>query len=213
MDGLSLEARLNFGLELYAELLRRFAIAFSHRADLADPTVFVRLLFLEDKHDVAGHAFLSNEHFLIAIDDEVATLVVAALLGVVDDLRLVEVGQVAELGADHDGDLSNLDLVVKEYRLLVRNWLNTGFGVLGAILDLLNLHCDVNLCLVGQPADPGLVGQDGLVAAVSLVHAGELVDCRVSKYNLVGGLLVIGSVVVSFLLNCDYAELLNDFLN
>ena len=65
---------------------------------------------MEDKNDVVGHALLSDEHLLLAIDDEVAALVVLALTGLFHNRTLCHLVKMAELGADHDGYLSNANL-------------------------------------------------------------------------------------------------------
>lgn len=49
-----------------------------------------------DEHNVLSHALLGNQHFLVAVDDEVTTLVIAALLRALHNFVLTHLGQVAE---------------------------------------------------------------------------------------------------------------------
>lgn len=57
---------------------------------------------MEHKHYVVSHTFLGDDHLLTPVNDEVATLVKGALLGVPDDFMIFQAFQVAELRSDHD---------------------------------------------------------------------------------------------------------------
>ena len=59
-------------------------------------------------HHVVGHAFLSDYDLLASIYDEVATLIIAAVLTILDSLMLVQVLQLAEVAAQHHWNLANV---------------------------------------------------------------------------------------------------------
>ena len=168
---------------------------------------------MEDKHDVEGHALLGHEHFLISVNDKVATLVVSALSRSFDDLIFAQSRQVAELRADHDWDLANGHFILLEYLLLRFDHSLPSCRVFVAIVDLQNLHLAENFSLVSQLPDTRRVWQDWLVGTVTLVESRELVDCGTAKYDFVSGLFVIASIVLSVLRNCLFFELLDNLLH
>ena len=51
---------------------------------------------MEDQHDVEGHTLLSHQDFFVAVNDEVSTLIVAALTSILHDLLFAQLRQVAE---------------------------------------------------------------------------------------------------------------------
>ena len=68
------------------------------------------------------HTLLSDQDLLLAIDDEVATLIVSTLPRILDDFILAQLGEVTEARADHDGDFADWDLVLRENRRLRLNF-------------------------------------------------------------------------------------------
>jgi len=69
---------------------------------------------MENKNNVVSHTLLRHKYLLVSIDDEVATLIIATLLCIIDDLLFFEDTKMAELGSDHDRNLSNLNFVILE---------------------------------------------------------------------------------------------------
>jgi hypothetical protein len=96
-NGLTLKASLGLAEKLNCELLGRTIRIFSQTADLGHPLVLGRGFFVENQHDIARHTLLRNQNLLVAIDNEVATLVIATLLGIFYDLRLGQVRQMTKL--------------------------------------------------------------------------------------------------------------------
>ena len=71
---------------------------------------------MENKYDIARHTFLRYQNFLVSIDNEVTSLIVAALFCIFNDLLLAERRKMAKLTADHNWDLTYLDFVALEER-------------------------------------------------------------------------------------------------
>ena len=160
-----------------------------------------------------GHTLLSYEHLLVAIDDKVATLVIAALFGVVDVHGFGVLVEPAVLGSYHDGYLAHQNLIISIDCLLVQNWLNTGLRILGAILELLDLYSAEHLSLVREASHPASVGHYLLVGVIVFKVVGQLVDCRVSKDHLICTLIVVFKEILPLALDLGHSELLDDFLD
>jgi hypothetical protein len=97
-------------LERDLELLGRLVGVVSLRADFSHPGVLRWLLLVEDEDDIAGHSLVGDDDLLATIDDEIAALIKSALLSVSSDLSVaVNISQLAELGADHHRDLTQID--------------------------------------------------------------------------------------------------------
>jgi len=164
---------------------------------------------LEDEHDVLGHTFLRDEHLLGAVDDEVATLVVAALLRLVHDGVLVEIRQVAELRAHHDGNFSNWDLFI-EYLLFFfeRRAL---FGFYDHCFD--QTHIYENFSLIGQTANARLMRPQVVILVVVFLVAGCLVDLHVAEENVVNGFFILVENELLLLLDRSVLELVDNLLH
>lgn len=100
-----------FGLSLQEHLqeLRRSARALSLRPDLGHPCELGGGFLLEDEDLVVGHPLLRDDHLLAAVDDEVAALVVLAVLARVHSVVSVEIAELTELRAKHDWNLADHD--------------------------------------------------------------------------------------------------------
>ena len=168
---------------------------------------------MEDQHDIERHALLCNQDLLVAVDDEVAALVVAALPSILHDLVFAQLGEVAELGADHDWDLANGHLVLLENLLLLPDGRLTSCRVCITVVDLQDFDGAEDLCLVGEPADPRRVWQYWFVGAVALMQARELVHGSPAKYDFVSGLLVVCTEVDPIFGDRLLSELLDDLLH
>ena len=73
---------------------------------------------MEDQHDVVSHAFLSNQDFLLTINNKVATLIVATLSCILNNLIFTQLRQMTEARADHDWDFADRHFVLLENRRL-----------------------------------------------------------------------------------------------
>lgn len=155
---------------------------------------------------------MSNKHLLLPVHDEVATLIIAALASVVHNLLLAELGQVAELGADHDGDLADLDFVALPQKLLAHGGARAVSGRV-ALLELLYFHGDVDLSLVSQVPESGLVREDRFVLTIFLKIARKLVNSDIAEIDLVNGLFIMRTHKGALLLDVVHAELLDDLLH
>ena len=166
---------------------------------------------MEDEDDIVRHALLSDQDFLIAIDDKITTLIISALASIFDNLLLGHGGEMTKLGAHHDRNLPDWNLVhIEDLFLGLDFWLSLRRV---AHLDLEDLDGAEDLSLVGDVPDPCPVRQDRLIDVVTFNQARVLVDSGASEDNPVGGLFVIGSIILSLLLNRCLAELLDDLLD
>ena len=73
---------------------------------------------MEDQYDVMSHTFLSDQDLLLTIDNEIATLVVAAFSRILHDLIFAQLRQMTEARADHDWDFADRHFVLLENRRL-----------------------------------------------------------------------------------------------
>ena len=67
-------------LDVHLKLKRRFSTLLILGPDLGVPGIPGVELDIENKDDIAGLSLLSNNYLFRAIDDEVATLIIQALL-------------------------------------------------------------------------------------------------------------------------------------
>lgn len=168
---------------------------------------------MENQHDIVSHSLLSNQDFLVTIDDKVATLVISALSSIFYDAFFVQSWQVTEFWTNHDWNFTNGYLVLLEYLTLrFDGWLVRD-RVLLTILDLEDLHSTEDLGLIGQATNPCCVRHDWLVRAITFVQARELVDCGPAKFNFVRRLFIIWTEILPVFLNGLLSELFNDFLD
>ena len=66
------------------------------RPNLGAPTVLGRRLLVEDEHDVVCHSLLGNQDLLVSIDDEITTLIISTLSGILHNIVLIERRKMAE---------------------------------------------------------------------------------------------------------------------
>ena len=149
----------------------------------------------------------------MAIDNEVATLIISTLPRVLDNLILAQLRQVTETRADHDWDFANGHLILLENGRLCLDFRLAREWVLISILDLEDLHGTEHFSLVRQIADPSSVRHDGLVTAVTFMKAWELVDYRAAKYDLVRGLFIIVAEILAALVNGLLPKLIDNLLH
>ena len=64
---------------------------------------------MEHIDHVVRHSLLGYDHLLASVDDEVASLVIAAVLAVFDPLVLIQVLELTEVTSKHDRNLANVD--------------------------------------------------------------------------------------------------------
>ena len=161
---------------------------------------------MEHEDNVVSHALLSDQHLLLSVDNEVPALIVLAFTGFLDDGVVVHRAQVAEVGADHDWNLANGDLVILQKS-----------GDLFHTVDVCNLldrHFAEHLSLVCQSSDSGLMGLDGSVDVLFLL-LWILIDSCVAENDLVLCLVVISHSwqILLVLLDCRFTELVDNLLD
>ena len=145
---------------------------------------------MEYEHLVVSHSLLSHDDFLAAVDDEIATLVVLTVLATPDSLSLVEIGQLAELGPQHDGDFAYEDASLFE---LLQGLLDLPLALASLVVEdelviqflLGQEDVDVEFSSVGQVADPCLMGEHWHVSVVFFDDPGVTVDVRLIELYLV----------------------------
>lgn len=140
-------------LNIKLKLMRRLIILLILRSYLCVPCELARRqLVEEDEHDVARQSFLGHNDLLTAIDNEITTLIIHALL-LLQNLARRAVMEVALLRADHQWDLAEFDSYFVVARL---NFCGLVFVLVKA--HLYYLHINVALNLVGQVTNPRLMG-------------------------------------------------------
>lgn len=80
---------LLLALDLHGEELGGLVRVLGLGADLSDPAVLDGRLLVENIDHVVGHTLLSYNHLLAPVDDEVAALVIAAILAIFDPFVLI----------------------------------------------------------------------------------------------------------------------------
>ena len=164
---------------------------------------------MENQNDVEGHSLLGDQHFLVAVNDEVTSLIIPAFLGVLDSLLFAQIRQMTELGADHHWNLTDRDLILLEDLRLLLDLC----PIILVILDLQDLNCAEDLSLIRQTSNPSGMRHDGLVGAVTFVQARELIHSGTTKDYFVGSLLIVVSNVLPILLDGLLAKFLDDLLD
>ena len=115
----------------------------------------------------------------------------------------------AELGAHHDGNLSNGHLFIEYLVLLfVRRAL---IGFYGHRFDQTDIY--ENFSLIGQTANSRFVGPQVVVLVVVFLVPWRLVDLHISEENVVDGLFISGENVLQVLLDRSVLELVDNFLH
>ena len=145
---------------------------------------------MEDEDLVVGHALLGHDDFLTPIDDEVASLVILAVLTSSDSIILTQAVQLTELRPEHYRDLANhhsgrgilseylLDLPLPEPGLLVQLVL--------VPVEFLLRQSDVHeqLRSICEVPHPRLMRVYGTVLVVLLGDAWALVDAGLPELDL-----------------------------
>ena len=62
-------------------------------------------LSMKYQDNIGRHSLVGDDDFLTTVDDEVATLIKHALLGLLGNIQIVHAFEVAEVGANHDRSL------------------------------------------------------------------------------------------------------------
>jgi hypothetical protein len=177
-------------LDEHRQQLRWLVGALGLRAYFCNPSVLGGRLLVEDEDLVVGHALLGHDDFLTPIDDEVASLVILAVLTSSDSIILTQAVQLAELRPEHYRDLANhhsgrgilsedlLHLPLPQPGLLVQLVL--------VPVEFLLRQSDVHeqLRSICEIPHPRLVGVDGTVLVVLLCDAWALVDAGLTELDL-----------------------------
>ena len=113
-------------------------------------------------HHVVGHAFLSDYDLLASIYDEVTTLIIAAVLTILDSLMLVQVLQLAEIAAQHHWNLANVYariVLLEDHSLHFALPLPSLLAVIEVIFQLFLTELDIRVEFsgVGEVAKAGLM--------------------------------------------------------
>ena len=196
-----------------AKLLWRAPRSLILRANFGGPLVFARWLLVKNEHNVESHALLWNEHFLIAVDNEVAALIVATFTRIFHDLFLVQRAQMTKFRSNHYWDFADLHLILIKGGLFWKDGRYTCHGILLSILDLLYLNMAIYFGLVGEASNSGYMRQNGLVWTVTFLLTRILVYGGRSKDHLVSRLLVIRAKIAARLRDRLNSELFNNLLN
>ena len=107
---------------------------------------------MKDIDHVVGHALLGHDHLLAAVDNEVASLIVPAVLAILHTLVLVQALQLAEVAAEHDWHLANVDpgvVLLEDDPLDASLPLACLRAVIEVVLELLLAELDVGVELSG----------------------------------------------------------------
>ncbi len=94
---------------MHRKELGRLVRVFRLRTNLSDPAVLGRWLLHKHVDHIVSHSFLSDDDFLTTIDNEIAALVISAILTVFDPLVLVQTFELAEVTSKHDRDFTDVD--------------------------------------------------------------------------------------------------------
>lgn len=182
-------------LDLHSEELGWLVRVFSLRANLRNPRILRRGLFLEDVDHVVSHPLLGYYDFLAAIDDKVASLVIATVLAILHALMLIQILELAEVAPQHDWNLANVDSLLV---LLVDGVLDLPLSLAGLrtvlieVIELLlaELEIGVQLCGIGQISHSGLVREYRRHVVVGLHDAWAGIDVDLAELDLVDDVLV-----------------------
>jgi hypothetical protein len=145
---------------------------------------------VEDEDLVVGHALLSHDDLFTPIDDEVATLVILAVLASSDSIILTQAVQLAELRPEHNRDLANHH---SGRGILSEDLLHLPLSLPGLLVHLILVSVEFllrqsdvyeQLCSVGEIAHPCLVWIDRTILVVFLCDARALVDTCLAKLDL-----------------------------
>ena len=150
---------------------------------------------MEHVHHVVGHAFLSHNHLFATVDDEVATLVIPAILAILDSLMLVQILELAEITSEHDRHLTDVDsriLVLKDDSLDFPLALTSLSAIVEVVFEffLAELDISVELCRVSQVPHAGLVREHRHHSIVRLHDARRVVHMYLLELDLVHNVLV-----------------------
>ena len=145
---------------------------------------------MEDEDLVVGHALLGHDDFLTPIDDEVASLVILAVLTSSDSIILTQAVQLAELRPEHYRDLANHH---SGRGILSEDLLHLPLPLPGLLVqlilvpvELLLRQSDVHeqLCSICEIPHPRLMWVNGTVLVVLLGDTRALVDACLAELDL-----------------------------
>ena len=164
-------------------------------ADFAYPTVLTRLLFCENIDLVVAHALLCHNDFLIAVNNEVATLVVATVLAILHSLVFIQIFELAKVGAQHHRHFAYKDAC--EY-FFIENLLYLSFSLpcLRTVVEVIfqlfftKLNIRVQLGAVSKIAHASLMGENWHHAVVGFHDTRRNVYLHLSEFNFVDDVLV-----------------------
>lgn len=145
---------------------------------------------MKDIYLVVGHSFLSDNHLLTAVDDEVASLVKLAVFTAVNPVILVQTIKLTELRAKHDRNLANhnpcrVELTQHLFDLsLPLTSLRVHLILMPVKLLLRQRYIYEQLRRICEIPHPRLVREDRPILFVLLSNAGARVDTRLAEPNL-----------------------------
>ena len=129
-------------------------------------------------------SLLGNDNLFRTVYNEVATLVIHALL-LPDDSFIVLIIKMALGTTDHDGNLAEFNLL----GLVLFDELPRDIPV---SLALLNVHVNLGVNLVRHVPDPGLVREVGIhLARLRVLHHGLAPRVNLTKHYLVADVVVL----------------------
>lgn len=117
-----------------------------------------------------------------------------------------------KLGADHHWNLTDLDFVILVQSLFRNDRPNTVF-ICVTSLQLLDFDGDIDLGLVGQVSQTGLMGKNRFVYSVFLQVARKLVDSDIAEVNAIDSVLIILATKLALLHNILSSKLFNHLLD
>ena len=127
---------------------------------------------MEHIDHVVGHSLLRYDHLLATIDDEVAALVIATILAILDPLMLIQIFELTKVAPEHDWHLSDEDpsIILLEEHLLDLSLAHAClWAVIEVVFELLFAELDICVDLSGicQVAHSGFVREDWLHTIVT----------------------------------------------
>jgi len=146
---------------------------------------------IEDEDDVTSLPLLSNNYLLRSIDDEVATLIIKALL-ILDNHFVVVVTEMAQLGPDHYGNLAKFyPTAVEFFDELSRG---SSFS-----LTLFDVKVYSALYLVSEISYSGFMRMVGVVLSTRLIPQVRLLMCvYLTKFADIADLIIFELVMALF---------------
>ena len=118
----------------------------------------------------------------------------------------------AEFGADHDRDFTDLNFVILVQSLLRNDGSHTIFiGV--SSLQLFDFDSNINLSLVSQITKTSLVCKNGFINAIFFKISWKLVNSDIAKVDAIDCVFIILATKLTLLHNVLGPEFFNDLLD